>query len=335
MSSKKILLGHGGGGLLSRELIDNEIVSRFGNGPLKGLPDGARLELDSNKLIFSTDSFVVSPTAFPGGNIGHLAVHGTVNDVAVAGGIPRYISLALILEEGLELESLRTVLDSVAEAASDCGVQIATGDTKVVAAGQADGIYINTAGIGTAIPELDLSTDRIEKGDVLISSGNLGDHGMTIMTAREGIELGDGLRSDTGPVHRLVNLIADLGPDIRFMRDPTRGGAATVINEMVEGKNIGVLLEEKDLPFSRGARGLADVMGFDLLHMASEGRVILVCAESRASEVLDRWTSMAEGRDCKIMGTVNDDAGRVTLRTAIGGKRLVDVPQGELLPRIC
>jgi hydrogenase expression/formation protein HypE len=331
----RILLGHGGGGRLSRRLIEEEIVSRFGGGPLEGLPDGARLSPSPGEIVFSTDSFVVQPLEFPGGNIGHLAVHGTVNDVAVSGGRPRWLSLGMILEEGLELALLRRILDAVRDAARECGVVVATGDTKVVAAGQCDGVYLNTAGIGEAIPGLRLSVDAIRPGDAVLVNGPLADHGMAVMAARAGMDVGERLRSDTAPVHRLVEAIADLGADVRFMRDPTRGGLAAVLNEIVDGRGIGIALREADLPFSDGARAIAEVTGIDPLHVASEGRLVLVCAAGAAEEVLRRWSGLAEGRGAVAVGEVCEERGRVIMRTVIGGRRLVDVPHGELLPRIC
>lgn len=332
---ERILLGHGGGGLLTRSLIDDEIVKRFGDGPLKGLPDGALLPALSNKIVFSTDSFVVAPSFFPGGNIGDLAVHGTVNDVAVSGGKPLWLSLALIIEEGLSLRILRQVLDSIKTAALDCGVQIVTGDTKVVRKGQCDGVYINTAGIGELIDGFVLNTENICEGDAIVVSGNLGDHGMAVMAAREGLLGGGTLKSDSAPVHRLVQSIHRVATDVRFMRDPTRGGLAATLNEIVEERSIGILLQESALPFSTGAKGLAEMLGFDLLHVASEGRMMCVCAAEKAAFIVDTWKSLPEGKGACVIGKVTKDAGRVVLDTAIGGKRIVDVPQGELLPRIC
>ncbi len=335
LSDERILLGHGGGGRLTRDLIDNEIVSRFGKGPLQGLPDGARLGIAGGEIVFSTDSFVVAPLVFPGGDIGKLAVHGTVNDVAVSGGTPRWLSLALIIEEGLELARLRGILDSIAEAAKECGVIVATGDTKVVARGQCDGLYINTAGIGEPIEGLRPDIKKIARGDVVIASGPLGDHGMAVMAAREGLGFAQGLRSDTAPVHRLVHAAATWAEDVKFMRDPTRGGAAAVLNEIVEGRDFGVVVQETALPYSPQARAISEVLGIDLLHVASEGRLLLVCAPERARDILNAWKNLPEGKDAALIGRVTGDKGRVLLETAIGGRRMIDVPQGELLPRIC
>lgn len=333
---KRILLGHGGGGKLSRDLIDREIVTRFGtDGPLVGLPDGALLQVGEETLVFSTDNFVVNPLEFPGGDIGKLAVHGTVNDISVTGGVPRWLSLALIIEEGLEISVLQRILDSVKEAAEEIGVQIVTGDTKVVARGQCDKLFINTAGIGRKIPELNTGVHRIEQGDIVITSGTLGDHGMAIMAARENLTLNNDLRSDTGSVYRLVEAAAKWGNRIKFMRDPTRGGIAAVLGEIVENSSFGIILKEEKIPFNPDARAVAEVLGIDLMHVACEGRMLLICAPEIAEKIIKTWRTFPEGADAGIIGEITDDIGRVILETQIGGRRMVDIPQGELLPRIC
>ena len=336
MSDQTIQLGHGGGGLMSRDLIQREIVPRFGGGALKGLPDGATLPMPAGRaLVFTTDSFVVQPLEFPGGNIGDLAIHGTVNDLAVCGAIPRWLSLALILEEGLPLSTLRRVLDSVKKAADDCGVAVVTGDTKVVARGQCDGMYVNTAGIGEAMESFDLGVQRVAVGDHVLVSGPVGDHGMAVLAAREGIRITHGVMSDTGPVHRLVQSAREFAPKIKFMRDPTRGGLASVLNEVVEDQPTGILLKESDLPFSAGAKAAAEMLGVDLLQVASEGRMIMICDASVSESVLKAWRTLPEGRESARIGVVTEAKGRVILETVTGGRRLVDVPRGELLPRIC
>jgi len=322
---KIIQIAHGGGGRLSRDLIETEIVPRFGSGLLHGLPDAARLSTDAGELIFTTDSFVVQPLEFPGGNIGDLAVHGTVNDISVSGGIPRWISLALILEEGLPFSLLGKVLDSIRSAADECNVTVATGDTKVVARGQGDGIYINTAGIGFALPSFNLGTARIRKGDRVLVSGTLADHGMAVLSARQDLGFENGPESDTASVQKLVTAAHEFGESVRFMRDPTRGGVATVLNEIVEG----------DLPLAPATRAVSELLGIDPLHVASEGRMILVCSPEVESEILDAWHILPEGADAVRLGSVTGDAGRVAMETVTGGHRLVDVPRGELLPRIC
>jgi len=336
MNDQTIQLGHGGGGILSRDLIQHEIVSRFGGGALKELPDGATLPMPTgHSLVFTTDSFVVQPLEFPGGNIGDLAVHGTVNDLAVCGSRPLWLSLALILEEGLPLVTLRRILDSVKKAADDCGVKIVTGDTKVVARGQCDGLYMNTAGIGELMEGFDLSQSRVSPGDHVLVSGTLGDHGMAVLAARAGIQITHGAVSDTGPVHRLVQAVQAVAGHIKFMRDPTRGGLAAVLNEVVENQPTGILLNEGALPFSPGAKATAEMIGVDLLQVASEGRVIMICDEVVSDFVLKTWRALPEGRGAARIGVVTSGKGRVVAATVTGGRRLVDVPRGELLPRIC
>ena len=330
-----VQLAHGGGGILSRNLIRDEIVSRFGQGPLAGLPDAARVAIGGHDVVFTTDSYVVSPIEFPGGNIGHLAVHGTVNDLAVCGARPRWLSLALILEEGLSFDLLRRVLDTVRDAAADCGVQVATGDTKVVARGQCDRLFINTAGIGDPIPGFRLDPASIRPGDCVLASGTLGDHGMAVLAARQGIDITGGPVSDTAPVHRLVEAVAPYAGDVRFMRDPTRGGAAAVLNEVVEKQAFGILLHEAAMPYSAGAKAAAELLGLELLNVACEGRLLMVCGPDVCDRILDTWRRMPEGRNAGVIGEVTDRAGAVLLETLMGGRRLVDIPQGEVLPRIC
>ena len=330
-----IQLAHGGGGRLTRDLIRDEILARFGDGPLRGLPDAARPGALSGPLVFTTDSFVVRPLEFPGGNIGDLAVHGTVNDLAVSGARPRWLSLAMIVEEGLPLRTLRTVLDAVKAAAADCGVEVVTGDTKVVARGQCDGLYLNTAGIGELLDGFELSPDHVRAGDVVIVSGTLGDHGMAVLACRAGIDIEHGPLSDSGPVHRLTAAAQPWAAGIRFMRDPTRGGLAAVLNEVVEGRPIGVQVTEASLPFSRGARAVAEMLGMDLLNVACEGRVVAFCDPGVADDVLRAWRACAEGQGSCVAGTVTGPGGHVVLETLIGGSRLVHLPHGELLPRIC
>ncbi len=330
-----VQLAHGGGGVLSRNLIRDEIVPRFGGGPLMGLPDAARIPTGGGDILFTTDSYVVSPLEFPGGNIGSLAVHGTVNDLAVSGGRPRWLSLGLILEEGLAFAVLRRVLDTVRDAAAACGVHVATGDTKVVARGQCDGLFINTAGVGEPIPAFRLDPGAIRPGDAVLASGTLGDHGMAVLAARKGIDITAGPVSDSAPVHRLVEAAIPFAGGVRFMRDPTRGGVAAVLNEVAEDQPFGILLREAGLPFAPGTRSAAELLGLDLLNVACEGRLLMVCARDSSEGILAAWHALPEGRLACRIGDVNTQAGRVLLDTVMGARRLVDVPQGEVLPRIC
>jgi hydrogenase expression/formation protein HypE len=330
-----IQLAHGGGGYLTHELIRSEILSRFGAGPLASLPDGATLANPGGTLIFTTDSFVVQPLFFPGGDIGELAVYGTANDIAVCGGRPLWLSLAMILEEGLPLANLRRVLDSVQRAATRCDISIVTGDTKVVPKGQCDGLYLNTAGIGILRPGFQIGANTLRCGDVILVSGTLGDHGAAVLAARGQVPILNGPCSDTGPVQYLVQSIGKNAPAIRFMRDPTRGGLAAVLNEMTEGLNVGIRIEEGALPLTPEVQAVAELMGLDPLHLPSEGRIVTVCAPEAADAILDAWQTLPEGRGSCRIGQVTGEAGRVILMTLAGGKRLVDQPRGELLPRIC
>jgi hydrogenase expression/formation protein HypE len=332
---EKIQLAHGGGGKLSAKLIKDEILSRFGNGPLKGLPDAAELPPIAGQIIYSTDSFVVSPHFFPGGNIGELAVYGTVNDVCVAGGRPQWLSLALIIEEGFSLESLRRILDSAAGAAERCGVTVVTGDTKVVQKGNCDGIYMNTSGIGVKIAGLNPGRQRIKPGDAVIVSGTIGEHGFAVLAARNGICAGDGLASDCGPLNGLLEQVAPFGDKIKFMRDPTRGGVAAVLNEIVESMEFGIELKQNAVPVSEGVRSVSEMLGIDPLNVACEGRMVLICDQSAANGILSGFRSLPEGKGACVIGTVKGIAGTVTIKTITGISRLIDLPSGELLPRIC
>jgi hydrogenase expression/formation protein HypE len=329
-----ILLAHGGGGLLARELIQAEIVGRFGDGPLRGLPDAARLPASDGALLFTTDSFVVSPLVFPGGDIGTLAVCGTVNDLAVAGARPRWLSLGLVLEEGLERALLGRILDSVRNQAEACGVRVVTGDTKVVPHGLCDGMYINTAGIGNALQGLEPDAARVREGDSVLLSGTLGDHGMAVLACREGIAV-EGPRSDCGPVHRLTAALAPLGPAVRFLRDPTRGGVAGVLHDLADARPVGIDLDEAALPVAPATQAVAELLGIDLLGAACEGRVLAVLAPDAADAALRAWTALPEGAGAVRIGRVTGEAGRVALRTVAGGRRRIDAPRGEQLPRIC
>jgi len=330
-----IQLAHGGGGYLSHELVRTEILTRFGAGPLAGLPDAATLPNPGGPLVFTTDSFVVQPLFFPGGNIGELAVFGTANDIAVSGGRPLWLSLGLILEEGLPLDTLRRVLDSIQAAAARCQVEVVTGDTKVVRRGQCDGLYVNTAGLGVRLPGFSADRAPLRIGDALITSGPLGEHGAAVLAARGQIPLLNAPASDAGPVQFLVADIGAGAPAVRFMRDPTRGGAAAVLNEMIDGQPVGLLIDETRLPLTPAVAAVTELMGLDPLHLPSEGRILAVCDEAAAESILAAWRRRPEGAGACRIGTVTADAGRVILNTRTGGRRLVDQPRGELLPRIC
>lgn len=333
--NNNIQLAHGGGGLITRDFVRDEILSRFKSHVLKGLPDAATLSLTGHELVFTSDSFVVNPLEFPGGNIGSLAVHGSINDVAVAGGMPAWLSLCLIMEEGLPLSILRTILDSVQAAAGACGVEVVTGDTKVVERGKCDRLYINTACIGRRLDGFDLSPSHIRPGDRVLVSGPIGDHGMAVMAVRAGIDLANGPKTDSGPVHRLVLAAQAHAKDIRFMRDPTRGGVAAVLNEVMEKNTTDIVLREDAIPVSPRTRAVTEMLGVDPLHSACEGRAILICAPDSAEPILKAWRQLPEGGGAALIGEVTAGRGLVLIRTMTGSRRIVDIPRGELLPRIC
>ncbi|MEI6970184.1 MAG: hydrogenase expression/formation protein HypE [bacterium] len=330
-----IQLAHGGGGLMTRDFVRAEVLTRFGSSALKSLPDAATLSVPGRDIVFTSDSFVVSPLEFPGGNIGSLAVHGSVNDVAVAGGMPLWLSLCLIMEEGLPRSVLGGILDSVSAAAGSCGIEVVTGDTKVVERGKCDRLYINTACIGRRLENFNLSTDNIHPGDMVLVSGPVGDHGMAVMAVRAGIDLSDGPRSDSGPVHRLVLAAQPFAKDVRFMRDPTRGGVAAVLNEAMEKKPADIVLREDSVPVSPKTRAITEMLGVDPLHSACEGRVILICGPGSADAILGAWRKLPEGAGAAQIGEVTSGRGMVLIETITGSRRIVDVPRGELLPRIC
>jgi hydrogenase expression/formation protein HypE len=337
-NNNRILLAHGGGGRLTAELIDSMIVPRFANDILARLTDSAAIDLSSQSILFTTDSFVVKPLFFNGGDIGKLAVCGTVNDLAVAGAKPVALSLALIIEEGFEKSTLEKILDSAAETARLADVQIVTGDTKVVETGAADGIFINTSGIGTKIEGASLSFSAIAPGDVVIINGTIGDHGMTIMSKREGIEFQSTLKSDCACLADLTCKLLAHTDGVRFMRDPTRGGVATVLNEIASCARCDILLDEKALPVALAVKAAADMLGLDPLEIANEGKVIIVASPDSAAKVLDICRCHPLGKDAAVIASVRDCNGQeplVEMVTCIGGRRIVQTPYGRNLPRIC
>lgn len=332
---ERILMAHGGGGRLMGSLIAEKILPRFANETLGQLADAAAVEVGGANVLFTTDSFVVKPLFFNGGDIGKLAVCGTVNDLAVAGARPVALSLALIIEEGFEIALLEKILDSAAEAARDAGVQIVAGDTKVVERGAADGIFINTAGIGARIA--DLSMRHIRSGDAIIINGDIGDHGMAIISQRKGLEFESPIQSDCAALSALTCAVLEAVDGVRFMRDATRGGVAAVLNEIAVGAGHDIELVEAQLPVNHTVRAAADMLGFDLLDIANEGKVIMVVAAESAEAALEVCRNHELGRNAAIMGRVLDAAedAIVELATAIGGRRVVQMPYGRELPRIC
>lgn len=329
-----ITLDYGSGGRKTAQLIDEMILPVLSNEALAQLGDGALLQ-GHEKLVFSTDSFVVNPCFFPGGDIGKLSVCGTVNDVCMCGGEPKYLSLSFIIEEGMKVADLQKIIDSIGRTAKDVGVQIVTGDTKVVERGKGDGIYINTAGIGFLRHE-GLSPDNIREGDKVIVSGPLGDHGCAVMLAREDDLLESLILSDCAPLHRLSGALRELGSDVRVLRDPTRGGVATTLNEFTEGRGFSIELDEKSVPVRRSVAAACEILGLDPLYCANEGKMLAVVSPEKAEEALEAMRQFPEGKDAAIIGTVsNDHPGRVVLKTAFGGTRVLAKLTGAQLPRIC
>lgn len=339
---KHIVLGHGSGGKLSAELIEKIFVSRFANPTLERMNDSALLQISGARLAFTTDSFVVTPIFFPGGDIGSLAVNGTVNDLAMAGAKPLYLSAAFILEEGLPASDLTRVVDSMQSAAVHAGVQLVTGDTKVVNRGKGDQVFITTTGIGQVAPDLHMSADRARPGDAILLSGYIGDHGITILSQREGLEFEADLSSDCAALNDLVDAIVDevrvagSAETIRCMRDPTRGGVATVLNEIACRSGVGMMLEEDAIPVRDTVRGACEVLGLDPLYVANEGKLVTVVAADVAPRVLDRMKSHPLGKESRMIGQVLESpGGMVLMKTSVGGTRVVDTLFGEQLPRIC
>lgn len=331
-----VQLAHGAGGRLSDELIDRVIRPRFSCAELDLMEDQAVLEVPAGRLSFSTDTFVVSPIEFPGGDIGDLAVNGTVNDVAMAGAEPFALSVGLVLEEGLEIAVLERVLDSMARAARTAGVRIVTGDTKVVDRGACDRLFINTAGLGMVRAGVRLGADRIRPGDVLLLSGTLADHGMAVLTVREGLSFRKGVRSDTCALNGLTAALLDAAPGLRALRDPTRGGAATTLNEFARSAGVGIRIREDAVPVRPDVRAACEVLGIDPLYVANEGKLIAAVPPEQADAALAAARAHACGRDAVLLGeAVADHPGIVSVRTALGAERILPMPVGEQLPRIC
>jgi hydrogenase expression/formation protein HypE len=334
--SDTILLGHGGGGKMSARLVEEMILPALRNDALAALDDQAVLELGGPRIAFTTDSYVVTPLFFPGGDIGELAVNGTVNDLAVGGAIPRALSLAFILEEGLPLDEFRRVLDAVARAAKRAEVPVVTGDTKVVGRGCADRLFVNTAGIGVVRPGVSLGSSRVQPGDAVLVSGTVGDHGVAILSTREGLAFDGAIASDTAPLHGLVQSLLDAAPGVHAMRDPTRGGLAATLVEIASRRRLGIDVDETTIPVSPGVRGACEMLGLDPLMVANEGKLVAFVPEDHADAALEAMRGHPLGRSAARIGRVTDDhPGRVVLRTSIGGRRVLDLPLGEALPRIC
>jgi hydrogenase expression/formation protein HypE len=334
--SDRVLLGHGSGGKLSAELMRDIFLPALSNPILNRLDDQAQFEISGSRLAFTTDSFVVKPHFFPGGDIGSLAVHGTINDLAMAGARPLYLSAAYIIEEGFPLESLRRIAESMGQAARAAGVSIVTGDTKVVERGAADGVFINTTGIGLIRGNVSISAAAARPGDVVLLSGTLGDHGIAIMAAREGLEFDTVLASDSAALHTLVDAMLAVSPAIRCLRDPTRGGLSSTLNEIAGQSSAGMRILETAVPIRSEVQGACEMLGLDPLYVANEGKLVAIVTPEDADAILAAMRAHPLGRDAVRIGTVTrENPGRVVLQTAYGTTRIVDMLAGDQLPRIC
>jgi hydrogenase expression/formation protein HypE len=331
-----ILLGHGSGGKLSAQLVREIFLPAFRNSALAKLDDQAIVQIGKTRVAFTTDSFVVSPLFFPGGDIGSLAVHGTVNDLAMGGAMPLFLSVGFIIEEGLSMDVLRQVVESLQSAAKTAGVQIVTGDTKVVERGKGDGLFINTTGIGVVPDGVCLSANKAQPGDEVILSGTLGDHGIAILAQREGLEFESTIESDSAALHLLVREMLNASHEIRCMRDPTRGGLSSALNEIAQQSTVGIELWEETIPVREDVRGACEMLGLDPLYVANEGKLVAIVAPSVAEALLDAMHRNPRARDARVIGTVTEEnSGLVTMRTCLGTTRIVDMLTGDQLPRIC
>jgi hydrogenase expression/formation protein HypE len=331
-----ITMAHGSGGRASQELVENLFKPAFANHFLDELHDGAILPEIQGRLAFSTDSYVIHPLFFPGGNIGDLAINGTVNDLAMCGAKPLYLSVGMILEEGLLISDLQNVVQSMSLAATKAGVQIVTGDTKVVERGQADGLYLNTTGVGQIKDNVSISPTKAQVGDLILINGQIAEHGMAIMVTRGGLDFETTLTSDSASLNYLVENILDISDQIHVLRDPTRGGVAAVLNEIAVASQLGILLDESKIPVSESVKTACSLLGFDPLYVANEGKMLAFVGAQDAEKILSTLRKSPEGKDSTIIGrVVAENPGRVLLETTIGTTRIIDMPAGEQLPRIC
>lgn len=320
---------------MMRRIIEEVFLEAYGGDTLRRGDDAASLDVPTSRIAFTTDSFVVTPHFFPGGDIGHLAVCGTVNDLATSGAVPRYLSCAFILEEGFPMDHLRRICTTIATTAREAGVEVVTGDTKVVGHGHGDGIYINTAGVGTLPEGIDLSASHCEPGDKVIVSGTIGDHGITIMSCREELSFTTTLTSDAAPLADLVQATLAAAPHARCFRDPTRGGLASTLNEFADACGATIAIDEESVPVHPEVRGACDMLGYDVFQVANEGKMVCVVPPDEADAALAAMRSEAHGADAAIIGEVVEGPERVIVRTAFGSSRILDMLVGEQLPRIC
>ncbi len=331
-----IVMGHGGGGKLSAELVEHLFLPAFGSDIGAQLGDSAVVEVQGARLAYSTDSFVVRPLFFPGGNIGDLAVNGTINDIAMSGARPLFLSAGFILEEGMPLERLGAIAQAMGDAARRAGVALVTGDTKVVDHGHGDGVYINTSGVGLVPPGVQIGPARARPGDAVLVSGAIGMHGIAILSVREGLEFGAPVESDTAALHGLVAELLEVTSDLHVLRDPTRGGVASTLNEIARASRVGIAIEERRLPVPGAVRAACELLGMDPLYVANEGKLVAIAPAEHADALLARMRAHPLGREAALIGHVTaEHPGVVVARTGIGGARVVDMMVGEQLPRIC
>ncbi len=331
-----VTLAHGGGGTMTQELIRELLLPAFRNDILEELHDGAVVEEGNARLAFTTDSYVIDPLEFPGGTIGDLAVNGTINDLAMCGAEPLWLSAALIIEEGYEMESLSRIVRTMETAARQAGIPVVTGDTKVVGRGKGDKLFITTAGIGRVRAGVRVSPRAAKVGDVVLINGTVGDHGMAVMSVREHLGFETALRSDTAPLHTLVRAMLDASGDIHVLRDPTRGGVASALNEIAEASRAGIVIDEERIPIAPEVRAACEILGFDPLYVANEGKCIAIVSREAGEKVLEAMRGHPLGSGAAIIGEVVDDhPGKVVAKTAMGTTRMVDMLSGEQLPRIC
>lgn len=333
--NEKIILSYGSGGVLTHKLIRDIFVKHLNNEILAQLNDSAVFELNG-RVAFTTDSYVVNPIFFPGGDIGKLAVNGTVNDLSMMGADPLYISLGVIIEEGLLMEELEKIVMSIRNASLEAGIKIVTGDTKVVEKGKVDKLFINTSGVGIIPEGIDIRGDNAKPGDVVILSGTIGDHGIAVLSEREGLSFSTTLKSDTAPLNKLVKSMIQKVPDIHVLRDPTRGGLAATLNEIAQASNVGIEIYESEIPVNEAVKNACELLGLDPLYIANEGKLVAIAPKEKANLLLDIMHTSPYGKDAKIIGEVTKEhSGVVILVTKLGAKRILNMPSGDPLPRIC
>ncbi len=336
MKYNKIQLAHGGGGLLSNELVEEFFLPVIGNPILNKLNDQGVFNVNSSRFAFTTDSYVIKPIFFPGGDIGELAVYGTVNDISMGGARPLWLSLGLIIEEGFPMEDLKKIINSIKTATEVSGVQIITGDTKVVNKGEVDGIFINTSGVGIIEGNMNISAENLKVGDKIIISGYIGDHGIAIMAIREGLVFNNPIKSDTSPLNMIVDSILKTDAKIHAMRDPTRGGVSSTLNEFAHKSNVGIVIDENKLPIREEVMEACEILGFSPLNIANEGKMVVIVDEEGADTVLETIRKNPLGKMANVIGEVTDThRGKVIMNTKIGTTKVVDMITGEQLPRIC